>query len=208
MHFVQHLLGAGGGINAATGTRYLADDGVACLVYLGQRKAQAIKVRDFFEAWIREISPTDLPCTFEQMSNQRPFAQQCPVIFCPAELKHLRCEKQRRIRHPARYDHVSIGAQSLYDPFGAQVGIGRLCKRCVNHALLVQPKCIQPAPGGLYHLWPPMFAGSKGAKAFCLKNPCCPVRLLIFAPILRSTTKSARHCYTKLKRDFIANACH
>ncbi|MNI12718.1 hypothetical protein D3C73_659110 [compost metagenome] len=125
MHFVQHLLGTGGGINAATGTRYLADDGVACLVYLGQRKAQAIKVRDFFEAWIREISPTDLPCTFEQMSNQCPFAQQCPVVFCPAEFKHLWCEKQRRIRHPARYDNVSIGAQSVYDPFGAQVGIGR-----------------------------------------------------------------------------------
>ena len=91
---------------------------------LRERKTEAREIGRLLVAGIDEVAAGDLPGAFEQMSDERAFAEAVPVVGAPGERVHQRREKQRRIAHPPGDHDVGTTGERLDDRLGAEIGVG------------------------------------------------------------------------------------
>ena len=77
-----------------------------------------------FVPGIGEISAGDLARAFEQVSDQRAPAEQCPVIHRPAKFDDQRGQENRRVRRAAGDHDIGAGLERLHDRGDANIGVG------------------------------------------------------------------------------------
>ncbi len=120
---VEELGRDGADGHEAARLRVLGDDELARGLHLGQGKPDPRVGGDFLEEGV--VAAAALRAAFEDMAADDARGKPVPVVALPAESPGCGAERQRRIGHAARDDHIRALRQRLGDAPPAEIRIGR-----------------------------------------------------------------------------------
>ena len=87
MNFVDNLLFHCLRRDHSTGFREFGQDHIPVFRDFRDREAQVGQIGYILIPWISKVASSDLRSTFEQVTSQRPFAQEVVILRVPAKLK-------------------------------------------------------------------------------------------------------------------------
>src|SRR4029453_2505310 len=105
--------------------RDLAEHRITIRIDVREWKSDVRHPGNVLSARIGEVTPTQLPRTFEEVAHRRSAREAIDVVHSPAEPVGERRGKERRIGHPAGNDDIRAGPQRGQQGLDADIGVRR-----------------------------------------------------------------------------------